>query len=112
MSDLLSERLRSARDLRALSQSDVASRAGLQPSHISHFEAGRRTPSVDNLHRLADALRVSTDYLLGREDRLAIQGESVRRLFKAAARISETDLELLVSMAKVLAQRSRSTGRL
>jgi transcriptional regulator with XRE-family HTH domain len=38
----------------------------MEPSAISHFETGRRKPSFDNLKRLADALRVSTDYLLGR----------------------------------------------
>ena len=37
-----------------------------QASAISHFETGTRKPSFDNLRRLADALDVTTDYLLGR----------------------------------------------
>jgi transcriptional regulator with XRE-family HTH domain len=65
-SEIFPERLKAARELRGLSQEQVAERSGLQPSAISHFETGSRKPSFDNLKRLADALRVSTDYLLGR----------------------------------------------
>ena len=60
------ERLRSAREKRGLSQGELAKRAGFQASAISHFETGSRKPSFDNLRRLADALEVTTDYLLGR----------------------------------------------
>jgi transcriptional regulator with XRE-family HTH domain len=44
-----SSQLRSARKQRKLSQTQLAARAGLQPSEISHFEAGRRSPSLHNL---------------------------------------------------------------
>lgn len=59
-------RLRSAREYRGLSQGELAEKAGLQPSAISHFETGARKPSFDNLRLLADTLDVTTDYLLGR----------------------------------------------
>ncbi|OXT01640.1 hypothetical protein B7H23_01320 [Notoacmeibacter marinus] len=58
-------RLRKVRDDRALSQSELARLAGLQPSAIAHFEAGRRKPSFDNVRALAKALKISADYLLG-----------------------------------------------
>lgn len=60
------DRLRCAREYRGLTQGDLAARAGLQPSAISHFETGARKPSFDNLRLLADTLDVTTDYLLGR----------------------------------------------
>ncbi|RKP43264.1 helix-turn-helix domain-containing protein [Trinickia fusca] len=60
------ERLRSAREYRGLTQTQLAERAGLQPSAVSHFETGARKPSFDNLRLLADTLDVTTDYLLGR----------------------------------------------
>jgi len=59
------ERLRHIRDKRELSQSELARRAGMQPSAIAHFEADRRKPSFDNVRALAKALDVSADYLLG-----------------------------------------------
>ena len=65
-STIFPERLRAAREYRGLTQGDLAVRAQLQPSAISHFETGSRKPSFDNLRLLADTLDVTTDYLLGR----------------------------------------------
>ena len=59
------DRLREVRDNRKMSQSELARDAGMQPSAIAHFEAGRRKPSFDNVRALATALHVSADYLLG-----------------------------------------------
>src|SRR5258707_600002 len=90
-------RLRAIREKRKLSQSELAQRAGLQPSAVSHFEAGRRAPSFDNLKRLANALDVTTDYLLGRTEEVASTGRdalgpTVDRLFRHASQISQEDL--------------------
>jgi transcriptional regulator with XRE-family HTH domain len=60
------DRLRCAREYRGLTQGELADRAKMQPSAISHFETGTRKPSFDNLRILADTLDVTTDYLLGR----------------------------------------------
>ncbi len=38
----------------------------MPPISVSHFETGHRFPNAESLRRLADALGVSTDYLLGR----------------------------------------------
>ena len=65
-SEIFPERLRAAREKRKLSQGELAERAGFQPSAISQFETGTRKPSFDNLRRLADAMEVTSDYLLGR----------------------------------------------
>jgi len=58
-------RLKAARELRDWNQAVLAQKAGFQASAISRFETGAAKPSLDNLRRLATALRVSTDYLLG-----------------------------------------------
>lgn len=68
---LFAERLRDARErLRGLTQTQLAEKSGLPATSISHFEnpEGTRKPSFDNLRRLANALEVTTDYLLGRSD--------------------------------------------
>ena len=65
-SEVFPDRLRRARDYRGWSQSELADKAKLQPSAISHFETGARKPSFDNLRLLADTLDVTTDFLLGR----------------------------------------------
>jgi transcriptional regulator with XRE-family HTH domain len=53
------------RNYRRMSQVELAKAAQLPASSISHFESGRRLPSCTNLRRLAFALEISADYLLG-----------------------------------------------
>ena len=59
-------RLHDLREVRNLTQAELGSRAGMSAAAISHFETGQRAPSLESLVRLADALQVSTDELLGR----------------------------------------------
>lgn len=61
----LGERIRSAREAIELSQADLARTLGLTRAAVSLWEIGTSTPSVDNLTRIADALGVSIDWLVG-----------------------------------------------
>lgn len=61
-------RLTLARENLRWTQADLAKATGLQPAAISHFECGQRLPSLPNAVKLADALRVSLDWLTGRND--------------------------------------------
>lgn len=98
------ERLREIRELRGLQQSDLARKTELQPSAISHFEAGARKPSFDNLRRLADALDVTTDFLLGRTDEpgTAPAGDV---LYRDMQNLKASDRELAKQMVQFLATR-------
>ena len=104
--DLFSERLRAARTQRGLSQGGLAKRAGLQPSAVSHFETGLRKPSYENLRRVADALDVTTDFLLGRV--LEMKGlASGDPLFHDIERLTSDDRDLAIDFVKLLADRVR-----
>lgn len=109
--DIFKDRLRAARDLRKLNQGELAAKAGMPPSSIAHFEAGSRKPSFDNLRRLATALMVTTDYLLGRVESpdMAAAGDP---LYRHVAKISGADRELAENFLKMLAERNqkRSEG--
>jgi len=109
--NIFSQRLRHARELRKLSQSDIAQRTGLQPSAVSHFETSRRAPSFDNLKRLADALDVTTDYLLGRVDdptgRSVATGPTVNTICRNAENLSQADLQILAEFADMLAKKNK-----
>lgn len=61
----LGQRLQEQRNLRNLSQKEVASSIGVSASVISNYESGERTPSIENLISLAHLYHCSTDYLLG-----------------------------------------------
>jgi transcriptional regulator with XRE-family HTH domain len=67
------ERLTTARKLRGLKQMELSHKTGLKQAAISQFETGRRMPSLHNLGRLADALEINADYLLGRSQFMEMQ---------------------------------------
>jgi transcriptional regulator with XRE-family HTH domain len=61
------ERLLLVRRRMAMSQEALANKAHLFTTDISKYERGQSMPTLPRLVRLADALEISTDYLLGRE---------------------------------------------
>ena len=63
----LGERLQQKRSSMKLSQKEVANAVGVNPSVISNYENGKRTPSVEVLMSLASLYHCSVDYLLGIE---------------------------------------------
>lgn len=64
----LSMRLRQLRVDKHLRQEQVANLIGVTKGAVSAYENDIRQPSYDVLIRLANLYRVSTDYLLGRQD--------------------------------------------
>ena len=59
-------RLREARKANSLTQEELAEKADISRGLVSRYESGAVIPTVDVLVSLANALDVSTDYLLGR----------------------------------------------
>jgi transcriptional regulator with XRE-family HTH domain len=105
MSNVFAERLRTARERRKLSQAELAEKADLQPSAVSHFETGRRSPSFANLKALSDALKVTTDYLIGRTDDLNVSSAVTLKLLRSAHKMSAEDLETITRMADMMAKK-------
>ena len=62
--DGFAQRLRELRKQKNLSQTELGHLARLHYTHIGRFERGTSRPSGDTLKRLADALGVTSDYLL------------------------------------------------
>ena len=75
-------------------------------SSIAHFEGGARKPSFDNLRRLANALQVTTDYLLGRTDEMS-RSMAADPLFRHVANLSTNDRALASDFLEMLANRSK-----
>lgn len=68
VSDTLKERLKATRKKRGLQQDELAAMLGISRAGYSAYETGATFPPADKLTLLADILKVSTDYLLGRTD--------------------------------------------
>ena len=57
------ERIRTLRSQQGLSQEEFAHKVGLDRTYIGGVERGERNVSLDNIHRIAEALEVSTSEL-------------------------------------------------
>jgi transcriptional regulator with XRE-family HTH domain len=87
--------------MRKLTQIELGNKANLPSTSIAHFEAGQRKPSFDNLRKLAEALEVTTDYLLGRvaEPSMAEAGDV---LFRDIGKLSDYDRRIAENFLKML----------
>lgn len=62
------EALRKARKKKFNSAQEFANKLGVNRITVSHWENGKFEPSTDTLHRIADILDVSVEYLMGEEE--------------------------------------------
>lgn len=106
-SEIFAQRLKAAREIRGLKQTELAEKANLPPTSIAHFEGGSRKPSFDTLRRLATALEVTTDYLLGRVDEPEL-AEAADPLFRDVGKLTGLDRELAKDFLKMLAERGEA----
>lgn len=65
------ERLKRAIFLNGIKKSDLAERVGIDRSKISAYVSGRYKPNGETLTKIAAALGVSSEWLLGKDDIMA-----------------------------------------
>lgn len=68
------ERLNLARKSKGLTAKNMADALSIGIRSYRAYESGDREPNLANLVRIADALNVTTDFLLGRESTEAPAG--------------------------------------
>ena len=61
-------RIKELREMMGIPQKALAIELGISQPTISDWESGRKTPSARSTSRLADFFKVSTDYVLGRDE--------------------------------------------
>jgi transcriptional regulator with XRE-family HTH domain len=101
-------RLRAAREMRGLSQAELAERTRLQQAAVSHYEGGTRRPSLRNLRRLSEGLEVTIDYLVGRSNTPEPRPSSDDPIFRDFERLSFADRELARDLVAQLARRANA----
>lgn len=62
---MISERIKTTRELNGLTQSELAKRLNITRSSVNAWEQGISIPSTQYIVELANLFSVSTDYLLG-----------------------------------------------
>ena len=106
MADMLegfAVRLRELRKQKNLSQTELGQLAELHYTHIGRFERGVSRPSGDTLMRLAEALGVTSDYLLeGATDEAAKAKFEDRELLKQFQEVEQLPEEDKTVVKKLL----------
>jgi transcriptional regulator with XRE-family HTH domain len=64
---IFAQKLRQIRQIRGLSQEELADMAGLHRTYVGSVERSERNVSIDNMERLAKALEVDITELLRKE---------------------------------------------
>lgn len=117
-------RLKQLRTERKLSQSALAEIVGLHYTHIGRYEKGQSRPSTDALKKLADALGVTTDYLIeGETTEIAknrLEDRELLQQFQEVEKLPDEEKKTVKSfldaflmkqkMVKMLAQKNHQHG--
>lgn len=96
------ERLLAARKERNLTQHDLAEMVRCALTQLKRYESGASQPTLDVIKRLAQALRVSSDYLLfgkderGPDEELRLQFEAVSRFDPEAKKVVKQVLDSMI----------------
>ena len=94
-----STRLRSARVARRLSQTELGRLTGVGQPAIAHLERGTSLPGVHRLVNPAQALDVSTDFLVGLDDDpTRREGMTLDDFSRAFAIIHPDDRQLVLQL--------------
>jgi len=83
------EKIISLRKQLKWSQDDLAKKIGTSAPIIGRYERGEITPSIDVAAKIADALGVTVDYLIGHSDHIIMDKGLVRRMEDIEALPSE-----------------------
>lgn len=96
---LIGNRIRSARVLRNMTADVLAEKIGLAAVTLRHIETGANKTSLLTLMKIADALDVSIDYLLGRVSTpVDMKTLSIREAYN----LTEHQEQMLVAMVEKL----------
>lgn len=106
---ILTDRVRKKMEDLRVNQAQLAKLAGITPGALSQILSKERTPSSGVLVKLATALSVSVDYLVGRADDVdlsdLLQNEDAQMLFRDLTNLSPSDKEQIRMMMEILKQR-------
>lgn len=92
-------RIRALRHQRGITQAELGRKAGsIAPAEVSKFENARRSPSLDSLQRIADALEVPLQDLVGPSP----SGDRDRTLQALMARLRGVPVERLRTVLHVV----------
>jgi transcriptional regulator with XRE-family HTH domain len=96
---IIASRIREARKMAGLPQSQVATILGLQRPAISEIESGNRRVSAEEIAQLADAFDVSLNWLLGEgEEKVDLHDTKLQLAARELRKLKGDDLDRLLTL--------------
>ena len=96
---MIGDRIKTLREVRGITQAELARSLSLTRGGVNSWEQGLSTPSPASIVELARYFKVSTDYILGLEGRAAINVDG----------LSDRDVALLAELANRLKAAEQNT---
>lgn len=126
---IVADRLRTIRQMKKLSQGEVARRSGLYRSYLSRVENGHTVPTIATLEKMARALEIPTYQLFyedeKRHERSVVtrggthqtkwgstgkEARFLRELQRCLGKMRERDRQILLRFAATVSRRKRKGG--
>ena len=77
---MLNEQIRELRNIRGISQIQLANKLGVTKQSVSNWENDNILPSIEMLVKIANFFEVSTDYLLDLDKRRTLDVENLTEI--------------------------------
>ena len=109
----IGEHIRKSRQEARISQEELAEYAGISGSYISDIEAGKRNFSVDVLMKIAEALQVSTDWILRADTpgTAAVLNRDIERILDGLSADELNDVMLILTDIKRSIKRAKCIAK-
>ena len=98
---VFSQRLKQLRSLQGISQYALADALGVSRTSLKNWELAVATPPLDGLVDMAMYFRVTSDYLLGLDERRSIQ----------ISFLSDRYVDVLTNLVRVMEEEKKPIGR-
>ena len=102
---MLGERLKFLRQQTNKTQQQIADKLGITRAAYSHFENDRNQPDSDTIVRLAELFEVSTDYLLGRDEKKPVQDPNLLVAAHLDDNLTDKQLDEVQNFIKFIKER-------
>lgn len=104
----IGDKIKELREGKNISQKELSELVGVSDAMISMYEKNKKGPSVEVVTKLADALNVSTDYLLDVETIAENEiPENIRAVARDLMDLPEENRKLAIDMIKMMTKKGK-----
>ena len=98
----IASRLRLAREMSGLTQSQVAKNLGWHRPTVSEIEAGRRKVSAEEVSKLAELYGANIPWVIGEKEASSSTSDRAKLAARELSKLKEEDLDRLLQLIKAL----------